>query len=208
LPNSLWAILADPQVPVYGADGGFDTRAGTWHPPAVVTPEQRAAAKAALGERLLALATNVTGRQAVEWVLSLAMLTAGRAMSTEDAKARATAYASMLADYPAAVLTRESLQRAATDFKFFPSYAELVERLDVEVRRLKREQRKLEQLAEVIAPPTREQSTIRAAVRPMPGARKSDAVKAEPKPEKASAIVQPASAEQLAEWAKACGVPA
>lgn len=60
------------------------------------------------------------------WLGSLALLVAGR-MSSDEAKSRVAIYAEMLGvrGIPAAVLTKEGLERAASKFTWFPSYAEV-----------------------------------------------------------------------------------
>lgn len=199
LPSLLATIVADPEVAGYG-EHGFETKPGRWLPPAVISPDVQEAAGRALAERRTLYETKATARQAIEWVVSLGLLTAGRASSAEDVKLKAGAYASMMVEYPAAVLNRDTLRRAADAFKFFPSYAEVAERLDIEAGRLRREQTKLKKLAAGNAPaPSRTESAVRSAVRPMPG------TKAEKKPEREPILTQPPSAEQLAEWAKAAG---
>lgn len=146
LPSFLAELLADPEIAVYG-EHGFDTKAGIWSPPAVIDDAIKLSARQALGEYDRVLETKATRRQATEWALSLMMLTGGRHAAVDDAKAKATAYAMMLIDYPAAVLTRDTLNGVAKAFRFFPAYAELAEHLDINVRRLQRERRKLATLA-------------------------------------------------------------
>jgi len=197
LPSLLTSIVDDPVKAGYG-EHGYEERVGRWEPPAVITPEVQEAAGRALAERRALYETKATTRQAIEWVVSLGLLTAGRASSAEDVRLKAGAYASLMTEYPAAVLNRDTLRRAADAFKFFPSYAEVAERLDAEARRLKREQTKLKKLAEgnKPPPPSRAEAAVRSAVKPMPG------TKAEAKPERGPILTQPPSAEQLERWAR------
>lgn len=153
-------------VPSYG-EHGFDTKPGHWSPPAIVDEATRLAARAALAGHDALLETKATRRQATEWALSLMTLTGGRQVSADDAKAKALAFAEMLIDYPAALLTRASLQEAAGAFKFFPAYAELAEFLDRSLRRLQREQKRLLVLAAIPRPKT--QDVVRSAIKAMPG---------------------------------------
>lgn len=192
--------MADPMIPTYG-EHGFETRRGRWEPPAVIDDATRIEAGRALGDRNRLLEAKASTLQAKEWILSLVMLTGGKQLSTDDAKAKGAAYAAMLVEYPAVLFTRENLQKAAGEFKFFPAYSELAERLDKWLGRLKREQKRLQLLAAV--PEAKTASVIRSAVRPMPGSVPQEARAKPPQKPKASAEVSPASPEQIAEWTKA-----
>lgn len=209
LSADLERLTADQVEGFSGGPHGYDVRPKRWQPPAVISADVREEARASLGA-VAPLCEPAKRAVVATWVAKLGAMAAGR-MSADEAQVKVELLSSELCEeYPVGVFTPETLRAAARAFKWFPSYAELAEQLDIEARKLKRLRERLETLARPATPqpPTREQSTVRAAIRPMPGVRKSDAVKAEPKPEKASAIVQPPSAEQLAEWAKACGVPA
>jgi hypothetical protein len=67
-----------------------------------------------------------------------------------DAEIKLAAYVDMLEEYPAGCFTKRTLRQAAETFKFFPSYAELVEflnpiRSDINERRMAaRDHRQLE----------------------------------------------------------------
>lgn len=70
--------------------------------------------------------------QSIErWLVALAIQCAG-AMSLDEARMRATAYASTLADEPAYWFTPGTLKAAAKQLKWFPSVGELVEILSRE----------------------------------------------------------------------------
>jgi hypothetical protein len=71
-----------------------------------------------------------------EWLSMLGALTAN-GMTANDARAKTALYAATLADYPAILFTQESLKELAAKCKFLPSYAELVDFLDMELERLK-----------------------------------------------------------------------
>lgn len=176
--------------------------------PVTLAPALRDEAKAALAT-IGRVMTQMVDQDAVrQWVGSLGVLTASGAMGSGDAEAKLDSYPSMLAGrYPAVIFTRDALDRAARQFKFFPSYAELTERLDGEVLRRNRASRKLErlirgprQMPAPAAPSLPAQST-EAILK-----RAGEAVSA-PKG-RASAEVSPASAEQLAGWAREIGIDA
>jgi hypothetical protein len=68
-------------------------------------------------------------------VTALGTLTATRP-GEADGLAKVRAYAAML-EFPASAFTRSSLDAAARKFRWFPSYAELVEHLEAEVAQAK-----------------------------------------------------------------------
>ena len=68
---------------------------------------------------------------AERFVTALGTLTATRP-GEADGLAKIRAYAAML-EFPASAFTRSSLDAAARKFRWFPSYAELVEHLEAEV---------------------------------------------------------------------------
>ena len=72
---------------------------------------------------------------AERFVTALGTLTATRP-GEADGLAKVRAYAAML-EFPASAFTRSSLDAAARKFRFFPSYAELVEHLEAEVAQAK-----------------------------------------------------------------------
>lgn len=64
-----------------------------------------------------------------KWLLSLGTLCAG-SMPVEEARMRVAAYASMLSEqFGPHAFTQGSLEKVARESKFFPSYAEVAERL-------------------------------------------------------------------------------
>jgi len=63
-----------------------------------------------------------------KWLTSLGVLCAGQTTAS-DAKTKIAAYAPLM-DYPASVLTKQTLQDAGRAFKWFPSFAEVSEFLD------------------------------------------------------------------------------
>jgi hypothetical protein len=63
-----------------------------------------------------------------QWLTTLGILCAGQ-MSAEDAKVKMMAYVPLM-DAPAAVLTKQTLQDAGREFKWFPSFQELTAFLD------------------------------------------------------------------------------
>jgi Mg-chelatase subunit ChlI len=72
---------------------------------------------------------------AERFVTALGTLTATRP-GEADGLAKVRAYAAML-EFPASAFTRSSLDAAARKFRWFPSYAELVEHLEAEVAQAK-----------------------------------------------------------------------
>ncbi len=185
-------MIADPTEWVSGTFGRFE-RPTRWLPSKVVPDEIRRAAALACSERVALLAVKATRRITLEWVVSLGVLTAGRALSIADAKTKASAYADILAEaYPAAVFTVHTLRAAASEFRFFPSFAELVERLDMEVRKLNRERDRLA----ILARPTPEPEPaliVEDAGTPMPPQRKAVT---------SPVLSHPLSKEQLDAWAR------
>lgn len=70
-----------------------------------------------------------------KWLIRLGTLCAGQT-SVADAKAKIAAYVELL-DYPLGCFTTQTLEAAARQFKWLPSYAELTEFLDGEAARAK-----------------------------------------------------------------------
>lgn len=196
-PSRRLADLLTDRAEGYLGEKGFEVR-NTWSPPAVLEPAVRNEARDLLAQVNCALSDHADSQAIAAWVGKLGILVAG-SMTADDARAKMAGYGSMLAGrYPRALLSRDVLDRCARAFKWFPSYSELADRLDLEHQRLKREQKRLEALvgrAEGPAP-TPVRRLVADVVKPV-------VPKREPPPEKASAIVHPPSAEQIAEWAKA-----
>ena len=88
----------------------------------VVRTEKIAAAKAALEKS----PREITAK----WLIRLGTLCAGQT-SVADAKLKITEYIALL-DYPVGCFTDQTLDAAARQFKWLPSYAELTEFLDGE----------------------------------------------------------------------------
>lgn len=188
-------ILEPPRVAIYG-QGGFDTREGPWSPPAVIPPEMVAEAGRLL-PAIMGPPGDTPKRLVVEWLARLGMAVASN-LSPDEAMGKIEAIAGDLAaDYPAAVFTDETRRKAMRAFKWFPSYSELAELLNIERSKLRRMQRQLEALVKATQPkPSPVAAAVRAAIKPVP---------TEKKPEREPILTQPPSAEQLAEWAKAVG---
>lgn len=186
-------------VGFYG-DHGFDTREGVWELPAVVDPQIAAEAERLLPS-VMAAPGGTPKRLVMEWLARLGMAVASN-LSPDEAMGKIEAIAGDLAaDYPAGVFTDETRRKAMRAFKWFPSYSELAELLDMEKSKLRRLQRKLEALAAAGKPkaPQKEGPTaadlVRAAIKPVPA--KAERRDREP------ILTHPPSAEQIAEWAKA-----
>lgn len=166
----------------------------------MLEPAVRNEARGLLAQVNIALSDHADSQAIASWVGKLGILVAG-SMTADDARAKMAGYGAMLAgQYPRALFSRDVLDRCARAFKWFPSYSELADRLDLEHRKLVREQKRLETLVGRAegATPAPVRRLIADAVKPV-------VPKREPPPEKASAVVRPASPDQLAEWAKAVG---
>lgn len=92
-----------------------------------------------------------------------------------------------------------------------PTIAAIMARCRREIRKVESDRKIAQALVDVAdkAGPTAPKSmadVVRAAVKPITPKPAGDATPREPKPEKPSAVVQPPSAEQIAEWSKAMGV--
>lgn len=72
-----------------------------------------------------------------KWLASLGTLCAGN-VGLADAEAKITAYAAMF-EAPIGLLNKTTLDRAAREFKFFPTYGEIVEFFEEEAREIHRE---------------------------------------------------------------------
>lgn len=139
LSAALQSAVADKTAPSFGSSG-FDERVLPWKLPAVISDDMRSEADTA--SRVLWRALRPSRIADVElWLASLGSLTASR-KDADDADAAIRAMAGVLDDVPVAVLTQDTLRKAAKRFKWWPSYAELGEFLDAEKsvleRRLKR----------------------------------------------------------------------
>lgn len=117
----------------------------SWKVPASMSDKTRneAAAAYANAKRLLWLASQ---NQISDWLMQLGVLVAG-SMSAQDAGLKISAYASLLDDLPVGVLTKQSLKSAGASFKFFPTFSEVNEFLEIETANLKRYVQRLEVLA-------------------------------------------------------------
>lgn len=118
-----------------------------WQRPALVTETIRHQAGAALAQwsERYAPAPDQAKR---DWLVKLGLLVAGT-MTEADARVKSAALIDVI-DHPSGCFTKHSLRRAAERFKFWPSFAELKELLDEELRR----QRVFEiRLRALLAPP-------------------------------------------------------
>lgn len=103
-----------------------------WRQPPEISPAAKAEALA-LSKRLTKSLDEgrAENRVAMTWLAQVGILSAGK-MSVDEAKARISAYVALL-DFPAVCYGPESLKRAGSKFKFFPSFAEVEEHLSREV---------------------------------------------------------------------------
>jgi hypothetical protein len=86
------------------------------------------------------------------WLLRVGLAVASQ-MSVDDAKAKVEVMAfDLVVEFPVAVFSDKTRRRAMRRFKWFPSYAELAELLDLEAGRLRRAQKRLKVLAGVATP--------------------------------------------------------
>lgn len=203
--KTLSDVLADQVEGFYG-DHGYDTRATTWVLPATITEPDREEARKALGA-LAAFTGKATRAIVLPWLFRLGATVASQ-MTADEARVKAEMMASMLIeDYPAGVFTPETLRAAARAFKWFPAYAELCERLDMEKRKLDRLERRLRAVAAEQAradakptPQKRAESIVRSAVRKVGDEQTNDA-----KPVREPILTHPPTSEQIEEWSKAVG---
>ena len=105
----------------------LDLETDGWRKPENLTAQEIEAAKWRVrsAEELLRPADQAT---VAKWLTSLGVLCAGQTTAS-DAKTKIAAYAPLM-DYPASVLTKQTLQDAGRAFKWFPSFAEVSEFLD------------------------------------------------------------------------------
>jgi hypothetical protein len=82
-----------------------------------------------------------------KWLATLGVLCAGQ-MSADDAKTKIAAYVPLL-DVPAAILTKQTLQDAGREFKWFPSFAELAAFMDRQSWPLRKLAARLRRIAEM-----------------------------------------------------------
>lgn len=105
---------------------------GTWLPPRI-TPEVQAQARSmvAVYDRQAAIATEDTIRK---WLAALGASCA--ALPAAEANARLNQLTMLIGgDFPAGCFTKASLERAASSFTFFPTWAQLKPLLTDEARR-------------------------------------------------------------------------
>jgi hypothetical protein len=88
-----------------------------------------------------------------EWLGKLGLLCAGN-MAAGDAMAKMGAYARMLT-IPECLLTRNTLDAAGREFKWFPSYGELAEFFATHINDLKERQTRAHRIASVQLEPPR-----------------------------------------------------
>lgn len=119
-PRNLQAVLGEPTA--------------EWQRPAIVSAPLRNQAAAALAKWPERYAPADMGRK-LEWLVRLGLLVAG-SFTPADAKAKAEAMAEAL-EHPVCCFGDHALKRAAAQFKFWPSFAELKEALDAELYRQK-----------------------------------------------------------------------
>ena len=127
LSFSLSALLARMQTEQPGA-------------PLAISSTQKAEAERALAAIEAAL-QPAPQALALRWISALGTLTASKP-GEADGSAKAQAYAAMV-EFPASAFTRSSLDAAARKFRWFPSYAELVEHLEAEVAAAKAQRHQL-----------------------------------------------------------------
>ena len=115
-----------------------------WTLPANLSPEIIAEAKALIQSAEL---ENEPAPEKIKakWLASLGTLCAGKA-TVSEIQSQLVAYASMV-DYPETAFTKTTLDKAARNFKWFPSYAELTEFLDAETSTLRNNLSRLRQVA-------------------------------------------------------------
>lgn len=126
------------------------------------------------------------------------MLTAGK-MSLDEAKARISAYSAML-EFPEACYSPESLKRAGSKFKFFPSFAEVEEHLSREVWWIKAQAYRLHLIGKEAEAPKPAAEATRDAGPAIKAAIQATAVP----PEKSKAQIEAEFQRQKAEVLRQC----
>ena len=121
-----------------------------WYPPPVVTPEMVNVAKYSLST-FDAMLEDAAPEDIRAWLAKLGLLGAGN-MPEDRATAKLVAYSAFLFPLPTGILTEETAERAARKFKWFPSYAEIVEFLDAETLELKNMRQRARMIAEWAGP--------------------------------------------------------
>jgi hypothetical protein len=128
LSSSLRAACEPKREYAYDPD---DERKGhlreSWSMPERITEQLKRDAAAAVRQMDAAL-VPANPQMVRQWLTALGVLVAG-SMTAGDAKAKVGAYAPML-DHPACCYTRETLEEAGREFKFFPSFSEVAAFLD------------------------------------------------------------------------------
>jgi hypothetical protein len=81
-----------------------------------------------------------------KWLATLGVMCAGQQLTAADAKAKISAYSAHL-NHPASCFTNDTLNEAARKFKWFPSYAEVAEFLDLKAQQQLNMRFRLEKIA-------------------------------------------------------------
>lgn len=115
-----------------------------WTLPANLSPEIIDEAKALIQSAEL---ENEPAPEKIKakWLASLGTLCAGKA-TVSEIQSQLVAYASMI-DHPETAFTKTTLDKAARNFKWFPSYAELTDFLDAETSTLRNNLARLRHVA-------------------------------------------------------------
>lgn len=127
LPASLAKVVESRTEGRYPDGGGFYLVEKPWNmpenPSAVLIQDARSALPWAEDQ------CRPAAKEALaKWLNSLGVLCAGK-MSAQDAAAKLQAYSAML-EVPASILTKTTLDEAAREFQWFPSYAEISQFLE------------------------------------------------------------------------------
>ena len=158
ITKALEAAVTDGNYPVYHEGNPYALNREGWNLPEVTEALNRHA-KAVLPAVEAELEPASIGIRE-KWLTSLGTLCAGK-MSAADAKAKLSAYGSMM-DYPSQVFTKATLGQAGREFKFFPSYAEVCEFLNAKAKPLLDRAERVRKIAEanVMLPGRPEQEPV------------------------------------------------
>lgn len=143
LSPALKAALKSPTRP---HPETFELVEQPWTAPASVSLDVRHEAEGRVNAIEQAMTAKAGPDLVRRWLANLGPLVAGT-LTEDDAMTKLAAYQPRLADYPLAVFSEASLDRAGRKFSFFPRYGEVAEFLDGEIGRLREEQRRCRAIA-------------------------------------------------------------
>jgi len=127
MPSRLAKLVESRTENRYPADGDAYSVEALWRMPETISQDLIEEARQAIPAA--EAACQPAPKEALsKWLNSLGVLCAGR-MSAEDAAVKLQAYSAML-EVPASILNKHTLDEAARQFQWFPSYSEIAQFLD------------------------------------------------------------------------------